>query len=96
MKKLLLFMILVMTVVGCDVGYQLKAESPGKYICKKEGHPTYTFDTSAVTSTLFMGSNPGIEFVDLQSGKLIRLYTSETVPYACSPLPTDTEKESEG
>ena len=86
MKKAILFVILVIVLVGCNAGFQMEAANPGHYICKKEGSPTYTFDTSASTSTYFVGSSPGIEFVDLGSGQTIRLYTNETIPYACSPL----------
>jgi len=80
----------IVAVSGCDMGFDSSKEviNPGIYQCEPENGQqgvAYKFDTRDKLIHWF-GSNPGIEFFDLNLKKDVRLYKNSNLKYNCKPI----------
>lgn len=81
----LLLVVSIATIISCGVAIKGKIDPPGIYECKSVNlyAPTYRFDSTAETTLRRFGQGAGIEFMDLNSGKEIRLYLESGLKYNC-------------
>lgn len=87
MSKIAFTIIIVASIAlaGCSAGYDgLKLGPPGIYEGKpEEGFqgPTYRFDNTDERTLVWEGSEAGIEFFDLNSETIVRVYTNCNLRY---------------
>ena len=83
----------IVNLSGCDIGFEAKEtfETQGIYLAAPDSGypgPKYTFNSEDSTTLVLLGTNAGIEFKDIETGKKIRLYTSSHTPYKCTCIDT--------
>jgi hypothetical protein len=83
----------IVTLAGCSAGISgSKINPPGIYEGKpQEGFsgPTYKFDSTASDTLGWVGSNPGLEFTDLNTGKKVRIYEKSNLKYHFTCIQTN-------
>lgn len=97
-RRTLIFTTLVTTVLAtlaaCSSGpehmqnkpkAQWLAASSGIFECEAGPRdPIYTFDLEAQSTVVLDGLNPGIEFVDMDTGKQARVFMHGLEDYSCT------------
>jgi hypothetical protein len=77
-KSILFSAILCASLVGCSIGGPVKDSlKPGIYdvvTLSDTMHVVYQFDSRELSTVLWVGLDPGIQFQDLLNGKTIRLH----------------------
>ena len=88
MKSIILTGLAAIVLAGCSVAYGGEViEQQGIYECSPGAGfsaPTYSFDSRSEDTSVWLGSDHGFEFRDLETGEMVRIYFGSTnLVYTC-------------
>lgn len=96
-SKILTLTGIALIAASCSVGVGGGKFTPeGIYECKpKEGFqgPIYKFDSTDERTLVWLGSDTGFEFYDLNSKQMARLYVSSNLEYDCKCIREKSKNE---